>query len=114
MLQRNKNGFFLLELLLSLSAWLLLSLFILPLLIDLNKQTQQLEVKEKAEQLLFEELQAKIADGQSYPKNYSVLNRGIEYKIEWKNPSTEGPKEVCVKVETQLFISKAEICAKPE
>jgi competence protein ComGC len=112
-LLRKNKGFFLLELLLSLSAWFMLCLFFIPLLIDLKIQSQQLEVHKKAEQLLYEELQASIVDGQKY-LNYSVSHQGIEYRIEWRDLSLSGQKEVCVKVEKHSFISKTEMCATPE
>ncbi len=110
---KNKKGFFLLELLLSLSAWFMLCLFMIPLLMDVKNQGQQLEVSKKAEQLLYEELQAKIMNSEN-PVNYSVIHRGIEYKIIWRDQSLPNQKEVCVKVEKHLFILETEKCATPE
>jgi competence protein ComGE len=113
MLPRKNKGFFLLELLLSLAAWFMLCLFILPMLIELNKQAIQLEVTKKAEQLLYEELQAKLIDGQSYI-SYSVYYHNIEYKIIWRNQAVIGLKEVCVKVEKNAYFQETEICMVPE
>lgn len=110
---KYKQGYFLLELLASLAAWLMLCLFIVPLLIDLNNQSLQLEVQNKAEQLLYEELQAKVMDAMDY-NNYSLFHHGIEYKINWKDQATSGQKEVCVKVEKQAYIQETEMCAVPE
>jgi competence protein ComGE len=112
MLSKNK-GFFLLELLLSLSAWFLIGLYLLPLLIDMTNQYKQLEVNKFARQLLYEELQAKLIDGQSYA-SYSVFLNGIEYKINWRDSSVPGQKEVCVKVEKNSFHPNTEICGVPE
>lgn len=112
MLLKNK-GFFLLELLLSLSAWLLIGLFLLPLLIDLTNQYKQLEVDKYARQLLYEELQAKLIDGQSY-ESYSVFLNGKEFKINWRDSSDPSSKEVCVKVEENSFYPNTEICGVPE
>jgi competence protein ComGE len=110
MLLKSNKGFFLLELLLSLSAWFMLCLFILPLLIELNNQSLQLEVNKKAEQLLYEELQAKLNDGRSYT-SYTTFYHGIEYKIIWRDLASIGQKEVCVKVEKNSYsFQKTELC----
>ncbi|MEH7013928.1 hypothetical protein V7087_24480, partial [Neobacillus niacini] len=64
MLWKN-DGFFLLELLLSLSAWFMLGMFFIPLLMDLSYQSQQLVRDKKAKQFLFEELQANLVEDRS-------------------------------------------------
>ncbi|XJZ26205.1 hypothetical protein ACF5W4_12480 [Bacillota bacterium Lsc_1132] len=97
MLQKN-SGFFLIELLLSLSVLLMLSLFFVPLFVDLTRQSQQLELEKHAEQLLFEELQASIINGSPSP-DHSIFLNGIEYKLTWINRDPEGVQEVCVKLE---------------
>jgi hypothetical protein len=91
----------------------MLCLFILPQLIELNKQSLQLQVNKKAEQLLYEELQAKLIDGQSFT-NYTILYRGIEYRILWSNLAVTEQKEVCVRVDKNAFLLRTEICAVPE
>lgn len=88
----------------------MLCLYILPLLIELNSHSFQLEANNKAQQLLYEELQAKLMDGNLYT-NYSVFYQGIEYKILW---SDLPEKEVCVKFDKNTFLQKTEICAVPE
>ncbi|MDQ0197315.1 hypothetical protein [Neobacillus ginsengisoli] len=112
MLLKNK-GFFLLELLLSLSAWFMMGLFLIPLLIDMTNQFRQLEVDNYARQLLYEELQVKLIDGQS-TTSYSKFLNGIEFNIYWRDSSVLGQKEACVKVEKNSFYSKTELCSIPE
>jgi competence protein ComGE len=112
MLSKN-DGFFLLELLLSLSALFMLSIFFLPLLHDLTNQSQQLVRNKKAKQFLYEELQANLLLDRSN-SYYSVFHNGIEYKIYWVQSSGNGQKEACVKVDENTILQRIEICAVPE
>lgn len=59
-------------------------LFFIPLLIDLKSQSQQLEVDKKANQLLYEELQANLIDNVILT-SYSISHNGLEYKINWRD-----------------------------
>nr|WP_263325739.1 hypothetical protein [Neobacillus sp. Marseille-Q6967] len=104
------NGYFLLELLLSLAAWFMLGLFFIPLFIDMTNQAWQLGVERKANQLIFEELQAKLNDPSSF-FGYTVSDNGLNYRVDW-NESAAGQKEVCVQVEKDTFLYKA--CKRPE
>jgi competence protein ComGE len=112
MLWKN-DGFFLLELLLSLSAWFMMSMFFMPLLMELSHQSQQLVRDKKAVQFLFEELQANLTEDRTN-SNYSIYHNGTEYKIYWIQSSDIGQKEVCVKVDKTAFLPKTEICKVPE
>ncbi|MDR6998728.1 competence type IV pilus minor pilin ComGE [Neobacillus niacini] len=112
MLQKNK-GFFLLELLLSLSAWFMMCLFFMPIIINLNSQSKKLEIEKKSRQLVFQELEAQIIEGK-LDNNYSVFQDGIEYKISWRDSVFSGAREVCVNVEETSFLSKTEICGMQE
>ena len=98
-----------LELLLSLSAWLMLSLFFLPLLIDLRGQSRQLELESKARQLMYEELQSKLINNNTF-SNYTTILNGVEYQIIWKDSDAVNQKEVCVRIEKNSFLHKTEIC----
>jgi competence protein ComGE len=112
MLSKN-DGFFLLELLLSLSAWFMISLFFIPLLIELKSQSVQLELDKKVTHLLYEELQANLINN-GVATNYSVTHNGLEYKINWRDTPGSSQKEVCVKVEENAIFAKSEKCATPE
>jgi competence protein ComGE len=112
MLLKN-DGYFLLELLLSLSAWFMLGLYFLPLMIDLTNQSRQLEVINKANLLLFEELHAKLIE-ENPISSYVIFDNGVEYQIYWRELSVPSQKEVCVKVENNTFLPKTELCKKPE
>lgn len=108
---RKIEGFFLLELLLSLSAWFMLTLFFIPILMELANQSQQLVREKRANQLLYEELQANLVEDRTN-SSYSLWHNGTEYRIYWNQVNTF--KEVCVKVEETSLLSKIEYCAAPE
>jgi len=108
MLQNNK-GFFLLELLLSLSALLLLCLYLLPLLMDVTTQAQQLEIKGTAKKLLYAELQSKLIGNRTFI-DYEFLQNRIVYKINWQDTSITNQKEVCVKVEKTSSLPETKVC----
>ncbi|EKN66286.1 hypothetical protein BABA_16747 [Neobacillus bataviensis LMG 21833] len=108
---RSNKGFFLLELLLSLSALLMLSLYLLPLLMESRNQSRQVEIENSARKLMYEELQAKLVDSQTR-KNYTIIRNKVEFKIIWNDTEAEaaGQKVVCVKVEKSAFLSEYKIC----
>lgn len=110
---RSNNGFFLLELLLSLSALFMICLYFIPLLMDLNQQSLNLEKENKARQLLYEELQAKIRGAQTFT-DFSIKENGVEYQIKWRDSGLSGQKEACVSVEPNAILSKTEICGTLE
>jgi competence protein ComGE len=106
---KSSKGYFLLELLLSLSALLILSLFLLPLLTDLREQSRQLELESKARQLMYEELQTSLINNRTTSNSSSIQN-GIKYLIIWYESESTGQKEVCVRVEKNSFLPEVEIC----
>ncbi|WP_413308850.1 competence type IV pilus minor pilin ComGE [Bacillus sp. 1P10SD] len=105
----NSKGFFLLELLLSLSALLVISMFLLPIYIQVREQSHQVEIENIARKFMYEELQARMMDHNNF-NNYSLVQDGIEYQIFWKNSLENSGKVVCVKVERNPFIHGSETC----
>jgi competence protein ComGE len=112
MLLKN-NGFILAELLLSLSALFMTSLSFTPLLIDLSKQTRQIQIEKQATQFLYEELQGLINNGQP-SADHTTIHNGIVYQVSWRNTGITGQKEVCVKVDKKAFLPETEICSLSE
>lgn len=98
-----------LELLLSLSALLMLSLYLLPLLMELRNQSKQLEIENSARKLMYEELQAKLIDSQTW-ESYTIIRNKVEYKIIWNDTDAAVQKVVCVKVEKNAFLSESKVC----
>jgi competence protein ComGE len=109
----KNDGFFLLELLLSLSALFMLSMFFVPLLIDFSNQSQQLMRDKRAKQFLFEELQANLIEDRMNT-HYSITLNGTVYTVYWRLNSVNGQKEVCVKVDENTRLQSFEDCAVPE
>lgn len=109
----KSEGFFLLELLLSLSVLLMLSLFFVPLFVDFAKQEKQLEIDQQAEQFIYEELKASLINENISP-DHSIFLNGIDYTIIWKNHEVTGYQEVCVKVEKTKFSLETNICRSAE
>lgn len=105
----NSRGYFLLELLLSLSAWLMLSSFLLPLLLEVRNQSFQVEVENQARKMMYEELQARMMDHQNFT-NYNVVQDGIEYQIIWGDTFESERREVCVKIENNTLVHETKIC----
>ncbi|MFC4800777.1 competence type IV pilus minor pilin ComGE [Neobacillus sp. GCM10023253] len=110
MLQNNK-GFFLLELLLSLSAMFLICLVFIPSVTDLRKQSVNFQIEKKMRQIMYEELEAKLIDNRTFA-NYTLVQNEIRYQITWKD--SFGQKEVCVKVEKTPLHLENEICGSLE
>ncbi|WP_462412204.1 hypothetical protein [Neobacillus sp. Marseille-QA0830] len=109
---RSNRGYFLLDLLLSLSAILLIGLNLVPLLVDLRKQAAMLEITNQARQIAYEELHAKLTD-KTFTA-FTITRNGIMYRITWMDGKTAGIKEVCVKVDENHLHEGTEICRKLE
>lgn len=91
----------------------MLCLFLLPILMEINSQTEQVKISKKAEQLKFEELEAKLNGSLSY-SSYSVMDSGVEYQVYWKDDVLTGNKEVCVRSGKNSFQSETEVCGTLE
>jgi competence protein ComGE len=105
---RSTKGYFLLELLLSLSALLLICLYLLPLIIEIKEQSQRLELENKAQQIMFEELQTQLIN-KDMNSSYTTIQNKVEYKVNWKNTRVD-QKEVCVRVEKNSYLPEIEMC----
>jgi competence protein ComGE len=91
----------------------MIGLFFVPLLSDLAVQSQQLIIEQKMNQLLYEELQAKLKDNPTY-SSHSITHNGLVFTIVWNESVVIEKKEVCVSFEGSTFIKKTEVCARQE
>lgn len=107
---RSNKGFLLLELLLSLSAFLVLCLYMLPLVMEIRDQSQQIQIERTARRLMYEELQAKLINNNQPFSNYALIVDMIEYKINWNNHGPNEQKEVCVTVEKDSHRREINVC----
>lgn len=108
----KNDGLILAELLLSLSCLLMLALFFIPMIIDLRVKSLTLQIEKQANQLLYEELNTIIINPLS-SSNHSIIMNGIEYQVLVKD-TVSGQKEVCVKVEKNIFHIEENICKSSE
>lgn len=92
MFQKNE-GFFLVELLLSLSTWLIALGILLPYVIQVTNQSIELELEKTATHLLYDLLEKMKVDG-STASNKSITRNGVIYEVESR--TSETGLEVCI------------------
>lgn len=109
MLRRN-NGYFLVELLLSLSTWILVTGCLLPLLLHLYYLTDLLQLENTANHLLFDELESNLV-GNAFIGNKTILLNGTQFAINWNDDAQ--PAEVCVEY-NDIYSNFQKICKSPE
>ncbi|MBU8879366.1 phosphatase [Bacillus sp. FJAT-29790] len=98
---RKNNGFFLAEVLLSLSAWLIIAGVIFPLIINVVNQSVQLRRDFAGTQALYEILQEAKMEG-TRPVNKSLIIDRTVYEIVQETHDGYALMEVCVKYEDIL------------
>jgi competence protein ComGE len=95
---RRSDGYFLAEMLLSLSAWLVVTSVLLPGLVHLRDQTAALQVENTAIHLLYDELERAVEEGVPAEPRSIELN-GINYEIHWGGEMSR--IEVCVEYQDE-------------
>ncbi|MEK3991165.1 MULTISPECIES: competence type IV pilus minor pilin ComGE [Robertmurraya] len=88
------NGFFLVELLLSLSIWLVITLFLLPMFIQVSKQSLNTQYSREASKLLYDSLQEAMFTG-LFIDQLTVERKGKSFTV----TKEVSKNEVCVKYE---------------
>jgi hypothetical protein len=97
MLSKNK-GYYLFELILSLSGWILIASMMVPMLIQFNKQSVQIQERSEAVHILYEYVQEVLIENPERA-SFSVIKNNKSYDIVWYG-ETEGRKsEVCIRYE---------------
>lgn len=98
------NGFFLIELLLSLSIWMVLTLFLLPMFIQVSKQSLNTQYSREASKILYDSLQEVVFTG-AIKDHLTVQRKGKLFTV-----TEEASKnEVCVRYENS-FEKEVLIC----
>ena len=96
MLRENK-GYFLLELLISLSGWILMAGIFVPMLVGINKQSIEIQEKSEAIQILYEYMQKVVVENPER-NDISLIKNNKQYEIVWSVEN--GVKsEVCIQYE---------------
>jgi competence protein ComGE len=91
MLLKNK-GFYMAELLLSLSCWILMASMVVPMLVQLNKQSVQIQEKQDALHILYEYMREVRVD-QREREDVTVTKENKAYRINWRGA---GKSEVSI------------------
>jgi hypothetical protein len=91
----NSKGFFMSELLLSLSAWLMATSILLPLAIFLLGHSMQIRQEADALHLLYERLQ-EMKLTPELTGNSSIERNGIIFRFKVSAADQESPERVCV------------------
>lgn len=99
------------ELLLSLSVWLMIALALLPMYLHVNKQLEQMNRDLAALHLLYESVHGYLLEGRSENRE-NVERDGYIFDIHWREHD-EGKPEVCVFYEN-VFGETARQCEKME
>ncbi|MDF2904545.1 MAG: prepilin-type N-terminal cleavage/methylation protein [Bacillus sp. (in: firmicutes)] len=107
---RRSEGYFLAELLLSLTAWFLITGFLLPIVILLKEQAVQVHLENTAVHLLYDEMERQINEGFLVGNKTEILN-GIIYEISWRDDTSQ--TEVCVEYKDVNSIPHKK-CKSPE
>ncbi|MBS4191274.1 type II secretion system protein [Bacillus sp. FJAT-49705] len=97
---RRSNGFFLPEMLLSLSAWLIIAMVFFPLIMGVINRSIQLHQEYDGTQLLYETLQ-KAKKEERVPVHELIKINQTVYEV-YQESVNDGSLEVCVKYEDIL------------
>ncbi|MFD2446042.1 phosphatase [Bacillus sp. CGMCC 1.16607] len=100
----NHKGFFMVDLLLSLSCWMLISVTILPIGIQFMENSMDEKEEYAATVLLYEKLQEMIVEGE-VPTAQKIIKNEKQYDMK----SNLETKEVCIQFENRNQ-KKYEVC----
>lgn len=95
---QNSRGFFLAEVMISISMLMLISTTFLPIYIHMNKQLRQVELDRKATHVLYETLQSFLLEGTA--SSGLVIRDRDEFTIEWED------RGVCVYYEDSFPLER--------
>ncbi|WP_019154487.1 competence type IV pilus minor pilin ComGE [Robertmurraya massiliosenegalensis] len=104
------SGFFLVELFLSLTVWMLISLTLLPLYIHVSKQSLDMNKDITANHVLYESLHRYLLEGDF--ENGDIKRENEWFRIFWEK-EVNIPVKVCVKYENS-FEQEKEKCERLE
>lgn len=109
MFQKN-NGFFLIELLISLSIWILITSILLPIYIHISKQSLNVQKEVESIHLLYELLQRSIVEN-GVVDSQKIIRGDYEFTV--VNKGDFPLREVCIFYE-DYFLQQIETCEQIE
>lgn len=95
---RNEDGFYMAELIISLCGWLLISGILIPLFIQVNKQSIEIQEKSEALHILYEYMQT-VTIEDPIKENKMILGDHTHYEIVWEMEQEGGKREVSIRYE---------------
>jgi competence protein ComGE len=95
---KNEQGFYMAELIISLSGWLLISGILVPLFIQVDKQSIEIQEKSEALHILYEYMQA-VTIEDPVKENIIISGDYTQYEIVWGMEQEYGEKEVSIRYE---------------
>ncbi|MEK4147347.1 hypothetical protein NST02_09795 [Robertmurraya sp. FSL W8-0741] len=104
------RGFFLAELFLSLTVWMLMCLTLLPLYLHVSKQSLDIQKEISATHLMYEVLQHYLQDG--FMESGIIHRENESFRIHWET-GLNSPIKVCIKYENS-FAEEREKCERLE
>jgi competence protein ComGE len=109
---RTNDGFFLSDLLLSLSALGVAAMFLIPSISFIWQQTEKTTISNKATEILYNELTAYASEGVLPIEKVIQKENGTVFKV-YVLTQDDGNKEVCVR-SGERTADYQEICGKIE
>ena len=95
---KNEKGFYMAELIISLSGWLLISGILVPLFIQVNKQSIEIQEKSEALHILYEYMQTVTIEN-PVKENKILSGDHTNYEIVWEMEREDGKREVSIHYE---------------
>lgn len=95
---KNEDGFYMAELLISLSGWLLISGILVPLFIQVNQQSIEIQEKSEALHILYEYMQTVTMEN-PVKENKFLTGHHTNYEIVWGKEQENGKREVSIRYE---------------
>jgi competence protein ComGE len=94
----KNEGFYMAELIISLSGWLLISGILVPLFIQVNKQSIQIQEKSEALHILYEYMQTVTLENPKKENKVFTVD-GTHYEIEWGEEIENENRKVSISYE---------------
>ncbi|KIY21148.1 hypothetical protein [Mesobacillus subterraneus] len=99
MLSKNEKGFFMADMLLSLTAFLMATTVLLPIAVVIIEKTAEVRAEEDANSILYDELMYLKVAGTTSGTNW-ISQNGIPYEVTVTKVENNSTWEVCVHYES--------------
>jgi hypothetical protein len=100
MFLKSNHGFYMAELIISLTGWLLITGIFVPMFIQMKQQSVSLQQKSDALHVIYEYVQT--IDREMEKENRSVIRGDTRFEISWTDIEVDGKKEVLITYENAL------------